>query len=328
MAVIVSIINSTYLNLHIFILFVAMLIEYSRIICFVAYILHCSSGQDIEPKELGDILKDIENSNSSEARTSLTQKLCALGYCDTKTSDDPAEKTNLNRVNRQFQITNSPDYSEIYGSNIDYSEFIGDKVPEQKQQLIQDTNTPPPSTHIHHHFHHNTNNNEDYQKEQIDFQGIRNAKNYAFQQQKLPIGVKKFSNNYYERPQMIANPNLNYPAQINKSPFTSFNTKKTQYIADNNIQQLQSLNDCSCVPYQYCATEDVVGRRDDLVLPLDPRNLNKDIEAEQNLTKIEDETKHVSKRDVDKSVLTDVEPVCVIVFKLSYILCSYKTSNY
>lgn len=284
-------------------------------IYFLTYVLHFASGQDIEPKELSSNSKDIENSNSSEARASLTQKLCALGYCDIKITDELVEKTDLNRFQRQFQIPNSPDYSEVYGSNIDYSEFIGDKAPIQKQQFIQDTNTPPPSTHIHHHFHHNAqNNNDDYPKEQIDFQGIRNAKNYAFQQQKLPIGVKKFQNNYYDRPQVIANPNLNYPIQNNKSPFNSFNTKKTQYIPDNNIQQLQNLNDCTCVQYQYCATEDVVGRRDDLVLPLDPRNLNKDIEADQNSTEIEKKSNHeISKRDVNESSLPDVEPVSVII---------------
>lgn len=37
--------------------------------------------------------------------------------------------------------------------------------------------------------------------------------------------------------------------------------------------------DCVCVPYDQCPARDVLGRKGDLVLPLDPRNLNKDIEA-------------------------------------------------
>lgn len=294
------------------------------ILCVLAYLLHASSSQDIEPKELSDILRDIQISNSSEARASLSQKLCAIGYCDPKISEELAGKAN--QYQRQYQVGgNTQDFSELYGTNIDYSEFIGDKAPigaplQQSQQYIQqEVVTPSPSTHIHHHFHHNGNENGGLQKNDgIDYEGIRNAKNYAFQQQKLPIGVKKYPNNYnFERPQGFSNPNLNYNPQINKSPYGGFNVKKTQYIP-NNIQNLQSLNvnDCTCVQYQYCATEDVVGRRDDLVLPLDPRNLNKDIEAEQNSTEtVKDEAEHkVSKREVSnegEQDLPDTEGVGV-----------------
>lgn len=38
--------------------------------------------------------------------------------------------------------------------------------------------------------------------------------------------------------------------------------------------------DCVCVPYDQCPTRDIIGRKDDLYLPLDPRNLKSDIEAE------------------------------------------------
>nr|XP_012139456.1 PREDICTED: uncharacterized protein LOC100876014 isoform X2 [Megachile rotundata] len=38
-------------------------------------------------------------------------------------------------------------------------------------------------------------------------------------------------------------------------------------------------SDCVCVPYDQCSGEHA-GRKDDLFLPLDPRNLNKDIESE------------------------------------------------
>lgn len=39
-------------------------------------------------------------------------------------------------------------------------------------------------------------------------------------------------------------------------------------------------DDCVCVPYEQCATINHVGRKDDLYLAIDPRNLDKDIEAE------------------------------------------------
>ncbi|XP_063698233.1 uncharacterized protein LOC134829167 [Culicoides brevitarsis] len=319
----------------------------SLVLCVLAYLLHTCISQDIEPKELREILKDIEITNSSDSRAALSQKLCALGFCDPKIAEELSGKAN--QYQRQFQVQSSQDLSDYYGTNIDYSEFTG--VDQQKQfipQAIpsgvaqtvhQESVTPPPSTHIHHHFHHNANDGNSgnggissgyIKDDDIDIQAIRNAKNYAFNQQKLPLGVKKYPNNpntyNFERPQPphnfqpqpSFNPNLNYNnPQINKSPYGGFQ-KKTQYIP-NNIppQQLQSLslNDCTCVQYQFCATEDVVvGRRDDLVLPLDPRNLNKDIEAADNATETATTTetpeKHeISKRDVSETTkdLPDTE---------------------
>lgn len=40
--------------------------------------------------------------------------------------------------------------------------------------------------------------------------------------------------------------------------------------------------DCVCVPYDQCPARDVLGRKGDLILPLDPRNLGTDIEAEDS----------------------------------------------
>ncbi|XP_037045511.1 uncharacterized protein LOC119080973 [Bradysia coprophila] len=37
--------------------------------------------------------------------------------------------------------------------------------------------------------------------------------------------------------------------------------------------------DCFCVPYDQCPSTDIIGRKDDLILPLDPRHLRTDIEA-------------------------------------------------
>lgn len=49
-----------------------------------------------------------------------------------------------------------------------------------------------------------------------------------------------------------------------------------------------SYEDCVCVPYDQCATINHVGRKDDLYLAIDPRNLNKDIEAETDEVVITD----------------------------------------
>lgn len=37
--------------------------------------------------------------------------------------------------------------------------------------------------------------------------------------------------------------------------------------------------DCVCVPFNQCPAQDILGRKGDLILPLDPRNLGSDIEA-------------------------------------------------
>ncbi|EZA61689.1 hypothetical protein DMN91_003623 [Ooceraea biroi] len=50
--------------------------------------------------------------------------------------------------------------------------------------------------------------------------------------------------------------------------------------ADSNFGASTSYEDCVCVPYDQCATINHVGRKDDLYLAIDPRNLGKDIEAE------------------------------------------------
>ncbi|XP_053987952.1 uncharacterized protein LOC128881189 [Hylaeus volcanicus] len=45
--------------------------------------------------------------------------------------------------------------------------------------------------------------------------------------------------------------------------------------------------DCVCVPYEQCPSGEHAGRKDDLFLPIDPRNLNKNIEAETIETGVE-----------------------------------------
>lgn len=79
------------------------------------------------------------------------------------------------------------------------------------------------------------------------------------------------------------------------SGFTSqqnsfYNSQKTQQqnnlYTKNPYEQHQGIDsnrqdqfDCVCVPFDSCPAHDIVGRRDDLILPLDPRNLPTEIEA-------------------------------------------------
>lgn len=69
--------------------------------------------------------------------------------------------------------------------------------------------------------------------------------------------------------------------------------------------------DCQCVPFNQCPAADRIGRKEDLILPIDPRNLGKDIEAlsdeaAANITvsataeKKSDDTKAEDKKDDEK----------------------------
>lgn len=59
---------------------------------------------------------------------------------------------------------------------------------------------------------------------------------------------------------------------------------KNQYNQGEQYQGLESARqdqfDCVCVSFDQCPAQDVVGRRDDLILPIDPRHLPTDIEAD------------------------------------------------
>lgn len=74
--------------------------------------------------------------------------------------------------------------------------------------------------------------------------------------------------------------------------------------------------DCVCVSYDQCPSQDVIGRKDDLILPLDPRNLKTDIEAIGEEAVITDShgnmtvvrvTKEASEKNENKSEVKEVE---------------------
>lgn len=75
--------------------------------------------------------------------------------------------------------------------------------------------------------------------------------------------------------------------QQQQQPQQQYNNQKyskNQYNQGEQYQGFESARqdqfDCVCTPFDQCPAQDVVGRRDDLVLPLDPRNLPTEIEAD------------------------------------------------
>lgn len=63
----------------------------------------------------------------------------------------------------------------------------------------------------------------------------------------------------------------------------------------------QQIVDCQCVPISQCPAADRIGRKEDLILPIDPRNLGKDIEALSDDVASSNATiKAEAKKDEDK----------------------------
>ncbi|XP_072382518.1 uncharacterized protein [Diabrotica undecimpunctata] len=114
----------------------------------------------------------------------------------------------------------------------------------------------------------------------------------------------------------------------------NLNSVNNNYLQANYADKYQGVEsaraenyDCICVPYDQCPSHDVIGRKDDLYLPLDPRNLKSDIEALSdeervitdgngtmtvvivnkdtglsgaNITEVTEESKRISKRDTSE----------------------------
>ncbi|XP_049546097.1 uncharacterized protein LOC125957443 [Anopheles darlingi] len=78
-----------------------------------------------------------------------------------------------------------------------------------------------------------------------------------------------------------------------------FGGQYSQFANGNGIE------DCVCVPYDQCPAQDVIGRKDDLILPLDPRNLKTDIEAAADEVVITDGNGTMTVVRVPKNATTD-----------------------
>lgn len=160
------------------------------------------------------------------------------------------------------------------------------------------------------------------------------------------LGSYSTGNQFYKK-ELNTNPNFganNLLGNGNTNYYT--NSGSNQYSSQFGYGQESGRAenyDCVCVPYDQCPNENVIGRKDDLLLPIDPRNLPKDIDAivdekvvvtdgngtmtvvrvpkmvaDQNTTS-SDAVKKVSKREVndkasDSAKQTNIEPVNIRLF--------------
>lgn len=86
------------------------------------------------------------------------------------------------------------------------------------------------------------------------------------------------------------------------------------YNGGDNYQSSESARqdnvDCVCVPFDQCPARDVFGRKGDLILPLDPRNLGTDIEAlsdDENANGTASAVVRVTKEATEKKEEKEVE---------------------
>lgn len=76
--------------------------------------------------------------------------------------------------------------------------------------------------------------------------------------------------------------NLNRPLNngLNGNSLQSAYTQSGYADKYKGFESIRSDNyDCVCVPYDQCPSQDILGRKEDFYLPLDPRNVKSDIEA-------------------------------------------------
>ncbi|XP_062541966.1 uncharacterized protein LOC134209965 isoform X3 [Armigeres subalbatus] len=111
-------------------------------------------------------------------------------------------------------------------------------------------------------------------------------------------GLNSYSSDYSKYSQQYNGQYSNTNGQFNQNQYSinngQYNGNNAQYSGNNGLSNRNE--DCVCVPYDQCPAQDVVGRRDDLILPLDPRNLKTDIQA-----------------DTEQVVITDGKGVMTIV---------------
>lgn len=78
-----------------------------------------------------------------------------------------------------------------------------------------------------------------------------------------------------------------YKKELNVNGIQSNSILGEQYFGSESARAENY--DCVCVPHDQCPSRDIIGRKDDLYLPLDPRNLKSDIEADTEERVITDE---------------------------------------
>ncbi|XP_011140597.1 uncharacterized protein LOC105183877 isoform X3 [Harpegnathos saltator] len=231
-----------------------------------------------------------------------------------------------------------PPFKPIYESGVDVGLDYEDKLIDKKQVVLHQSGSPV-QQHVHHHYHHGDGtvagsltsgvapnpvvvpspslaggnglgsygygSGGTYGASYNDFEDYKKAfKIKTPEANSGPSPAKAYADRYpaYEKPngkQYDANAFQQFGSN---SQFDGFNGDyQFSNIRDSNSQSANS-DDCVCVPYNQCSAINHAGRKDDLYLAIDPRNLDKDIEAETEEVVITDENGTMSVVRVPKGV--------------------------
>ena len=152
-------------------------------------------------------------------------------------------------------------------------------------------------------------------------QGLPNQfTNNAFEDQRYGNSLGSYASQngeFYKKELHVGSSNNLY----NKGP-ASFGQNNNKYQQNYHDAKAQGF-ECVCVNYDQCPSQEIIGRRDDLYLPIDPRNKGGEILAltEEQLDGLNKttnnenttDTKNISKRDVnevkEKDAAKEIEPV-------------------
>ncbi|XP_018401853.1 PREDICTED: uncharacterized protein LOC108779021 [Cyphomyrmex costatus] len=199
----------------------------------------------------------------------------------------------------------------IYEPSIE-SDFE-DKFIDKKQVLLHQPTASGVQQHVHHHYHHGDVDGSVAHNPAVvasspplgslGSYGYGNSGTYGglindFEDYKKTFNIKaptsnngpsvssSFTKDYADRYPTYVKPNgkqFNPDGQSISSQFLENGGSPGDYPfnngADNSFSS-SSYDDCVCVPYDQCLVSNQVGRKDDHYLAIDPRNLDKDIEAE------------------------------------------------
>ncbi|XP_036148082.1 uncharacterized protein LOC118644183 [Monomorium pharaonis] len=203
----------------------------------------------------------------------------------------------------------------IYEPGIDVDSDFEDKFIDKKQVVLHQPNSVGVQQHVHHHYHHGDAagvahnppvvTSPSFGGSGLGSYGYGNSGTYGttfndFEDYKKAFKIKTPTSNSgpsFSSSSPVKSYADRYPAyeKPNGKQFASGGQlgANNQFLgnggydgdypfnngADSSFGST-SYEDCVCVPYDQCATINHVGRKDDLYLAIDPRNLDKDIEAE------------------------------------------------
>ncbi|XP_029171369.1 uncharacterized protein LOC114940788 isoform X2 [Nylanderia fulva] len=207
----------------------------------------------------------------------------------------------------------------IYESGVDIGSDFEDKFIDKKQVVLHQPVGSDVQQHVHHHYHHGDGNiNSGVASNPIpissptlgnglgsysygtggtygstfnDFEDYKKAFKIKTPTSNSGPSVTSTKGSYADRYPVYEKPNGKqfggttgqYGSNNQFSGNGNFDNGDYQHQFNNGADSnygATSYEDCVCVPYDQCATINNVGRKEDLYLAIDPRNLGKDIEAE------------------------------------------------